>query len=262
MNAGRAVWTAIAATLLIAAPVSAQNPFSGNAAAVEEGHQLYNESCTACHGYDGEAGDRAPALSAKRRYTRNTPRELFDAIRSGIPGTAMPPSSLSETDAWKVAAYIQSLRATAIDTPVKGDIARGEQIFWAKGECGNCHMLHGKGGLLGPDLSNIASQRKLSVIRSALTTKDARPSPGYVPVKIVAKDGRTVSGVLKNEHNFSFQVLGSDNELHLFTEDEVREVVHANKSMMPGDYDRRLTPDEMQDLVAFLSRQGTRKEHK
>ena len=57
-----------------------------------------------------------------------------------------------------------------------------------------------------------------------------------------------------NEDSFSLQMLGSDSELHMFARDELRQVVHEPKSLMPTDYDKRLTPEEFQDLLAFLSR--------
>src|SRR5262249_45195305 len=84
--------------LLVAARIFAQsnppgagaaNPFAGDEQAIAEGHVIYNRSCTMCHGHDGAAGDRAPALAATRRYMRNSDRELFDAVRNGIPGTQM-----------------------------------------------------------------------------------------------------------------------------------------------------------------------------
>jgi len=59
-----------------------------------------------------------------------------------------------------------------------------------------------------------------------------------------------------NEDSFSLQMLGSDNELHMFARDELRQVVYEPKSLMPTDYDKRLTPEEFQDLLAFLSRLG------
>ncbi len=251
-------------------PAGPPNPFSGNPQAVAEGEEIYNRTCTACHGKDGTAGERAPALGAPaRRYLRRTDAEIFDAIEKGIPGTAMPPTGLSETDAWKVAAYIHGLRGTAIDTPVKGDVAHGEQIFWGKGNCGNCHMLRGKGGLMGPDLSNIAGLRKVNSIVDALTkaqhkvptdggTHDAalQPLSTYQPVRITTRDGKIITGVLRNEDSFSLQVLGSDNELHLFERADLQQVYYVPKSIMPTDYDKRLTPAEFQDLLAFLSRQA------
>ena len=270
---------AAAAVLILAgAPVYGQrgganagpaNPFAGNEQAVAEGRDIYNRVCTACHGAEGAAGDRAPALAAPgRRYLRQSDRELFDAVQKGIPGSTMPPMGLSETDAWKVVAFVRGLRGTAIDAPVKGDVRRGEQIFWGKGECGSCHMARGKGGLIGPDLSNIAGQRKLVSIRDALTKAEHRvigdggrientlyPLASYKTVRVVTSDGKTLKGVIKNEDSFSLQVMGTDNALHLFSRAELREVIEE-PSLMPTDYDKRLTPDEFQDLLAFLTRLG------
>jgi len=113
-------------------------------------------------------------------------------------------------------------------------------------------------GLMGPGLSHVASQRKLSAIREALTKTKPMPSPGYQRVRIVTGAGETISGILKNEHNFSLQVLGSDNTLHVFVRDELREVIYEPDHLMPGDFDQRLTPSEFEDLLAFLSRLGSR----
>jgi cytochrome c oxidase cbb3-type subunit 3 len=246
------------------------NPFAGNSQAVTEGEEIYNRACTACHGKSGAAGDRGPALGAPaRRYARRTDPEIFDAIIKGIPGTQMPPTGLNETDAWKVAAYIRGLRGTAIDTPAKGDVAHGEQIFWGKGQCGGCHMVRGKGGLAGPDLSNLAAVRKMSSIVDALTRAKHRvatdggthdsallPLATYQPVRITTADGKVINGVLKNEDSFSLQVLGSDDNLYLFHRDKLKDVFYVPNSLMPSDWDKRLTPVEFQDMMAFLTRQA------
>lgn len=246
------------------------NPFANNPQAIAEGHEIYNDTCTACHGKDGAAGDRAMALGAPaRRYARRTDPEIFDAITKGIPGTMMPANRLSETDAWKVTAYIHGLRGTAIDTPAKGDVAHGEEVFWNKGQCGGCHMIRGKGGLSGPDLSNIAAVRKLTSIVEALTKAQHRvatdggshatallPLATYQPVRITTRDGKVINGILRNEDSFTLQVFGSDNQLHLFDRDKLKEVYYIPKSQMPTDYDKRLTPTEFQDVLAFLSRQA------
>jgi cytochrome c oxidase cbb3-type subunit 3 len=248
---------------------AAGNPFARNPQAVVEGQEIYNRSCTACHGKDGSAGDRALALGAPaRRYARRTDADIHDAIMKGIPGSQMPPSGLNDTDAWKVTSYIRGLRGTASDAPAAGDVAHGEQIFLGKGQCSNCHMIKGKGGLSGPDLSNIAGTRKIASIVAALTkvqhkiatdggTHDAEllPLATYQPVRITTADGKTITGVLKNEDSFSLQVLSSDNALHLLDRAGLKEVFYIPKSIMPTDFDKQLTPAEFQDLMAFLTRQ-------
>src|SRR5207253_8466694 len=159
---------------------AAPNPAIGNDQAIQEGEQIYNQTCTACHGKDGSAGEMAPAVAApSRRYNRVTDDQVFDAVKSGIPQTQMPPfgGKFSDDQIWKIVAYIHGLRGTAIDAPTQGNAANGEQIFWNKGQCGTCHMINAKGNLLGPDLSNLAGMRKTQSIVNALT-KEMHRIPG------------------------------------------------------------------------------------
>ena len=251
------VWAAGA--LLAALPATAQvtNPLAGNEQAVTEGRELYNRTCTVCHGMNGTAGDRAPALGAGRSYNIRTDEGIFNAIRDGIPGSAMPKSGLETNDIWKVVAYIRSLRATAADAFVPGDAAAGERIFWEKGRCGNCHMIRGRGGISGPDLTNIGGERTLTVIRDALTKPKQEIPRGYRPVEVTTTDGRKFTGIAKNDNNFSLQLLDSNDRLQLFTSDELANVTYKTASLMPTNYGKVLAPAEFQNLLAFLSRQMT-----
>lgn len=231
-----------------------QNPLGSDAAVVESGRTAYDQNCTSCHGLNGSAGDRAPALAAERSYIRTSDPELFDAIKNGITGTEMPSMGLSDDDSWRVVAYLRSLRASAADFPSDGDVARGEQIYLGKAECDNCHMIDAHGGLLGPDLTNLGAELTTQRITEALT--DARPyaPDGYVPVTVRTTDRKTIRGVLKNENNFSFQILGADDRLHMLMADEIESMDRSAASLMPADYDQLLSADEMRDLLAYLTR--------
>lgn len=237
----------------------AENPLGSDAEVIAEGHALFNKLCTVCHGVDGAPGDRGPAMAAQRRYLRQTDTELFQAIQEGIPDSEMPPMGLPEDDAWRIVAWIRSLRAKAIDVPVDGDIQQGSNIFWGKGECGRCHVIRGRGGLLGPDLTNLGAQMSLNRIQEAMTVEKPHPPLGYRPVTVTTKEGRTISGVSKNEHNFSLQMIGDDDRLYLFSSKEIDKIVYGEKSLMPTDYDRRLSESEFRDLLAFLSRLSLRR---
>ena len=270
---------AAAALFCMSLPAMAQraappvNPYHGNTQAAEQGRDIYNHVCTACHGIDGTAGEMAPALGAAGHvYARTSDTQIFEAVKNGIPDTGMRPlgARLSDDDIWKVTAYIEALRGTAIDAPLAGDVAHGNEIFWGKGQCSSCHMIDGKGGLVGPDLSDIAGIRKASSIIDALTKPEhkvfgvggsrqvvLRPLGTYQPVTVTIADGETVDGVLLNQDNFSIEIMGKDSQLHLFDRTKVK-VVIGTKSLMPTDYDKRLAPDEFKDLLAFLTHQGTK----
>jgi putative heme-binding domain-containing protein len=227
-----------------------------DAAEAALGRQIYNRSCTMCHGLDGAAGDRAPALGAQRRYLRATSDELLDAVRNGIKGTGMPASPLPAADLGKIVAYIHSLRATAVDLDVPGNPADGQRIFQTKGNCVKCHMVNGRGGILGPDLSNVGAERSLAAIRQALTVAKPTPPRGFQPVKVITVAGQTIEGIVRNQHNTSFQILGLDEKLHLLTAEQIKEITFQPKSLMPAAFDKILTPPELQNLLAYLSRQA------
>ncbi len=231
------------------------NPLGRSAEAIEGGRQLYNSSCTVCHGLDGTVGDRGPALAAARRYLRNSDDELFNAIKNGIPGTLMPPAGFPDNDIWKVVAYIRSLRATASEEVVAGNVEQGREVFENKGGCMECHMMNGRGGLLGPDLSNVGAERSLRYLRESLTTARTAITRGYQPVHLTTKSGEKIEGVVRNEDNFSLQVMDRSYRLHLLNRTEVGQIEYGKASLMPSDYGKSLNADEMQNLLAFLSRQ-------
>jgi hypothetical protein len=45
-------------------------------------------------------------------------------------------------------------------------------------------------------------------------------------------------------------------ELHLLSVADLREIVFQKDSWMPGNYAERLSEDELQNVIAFLSRQA------
>ncbi|MEZ5403047.1 MAG: carbohydrate-binding family 9-like protein [Bryobacteraceae bacterium] len=224
-------------------------------AAAAEGREIYHRSCTMCHGLNAGPGDRAPALAGQRRYLRRTEAELYDAIKNGIAGTTMPPSPLPAADVNKIVAYIRSLRAPAAGVAVAGDASKGEAVFRREG-CSGCHMINGRGGIAGPDLSNIGAERKLDDLLRALTEPRESVPREFQPVTVTMRNGAKFEGVVKNENNFSLQILGRDGKLHLLLREEAARIDYAEKTLMPTDWNKRLSKGDFDDLVAYLARRA------
>ena len=236
----------------------ATSPLGESPEVAEAGRVLYNRSCTGCHGPDGTDGDRAPGLDGNRRYFRVSAAAIFETLKAGIPGTAMPASGLADNDIWKIVTFIRATRATASDLVVPGNVQRGMEVFNGAGGCVKCHMIRGQGGVIGPDLSSIGAQRNLNALRDALTKE--RPIPnGYRPVTVTTAEGGRIAGIARNRDAFSVQVLDEQGKLHLLETSRVKEMVFADKSLMPHDYDKRLKPEQYRDLVAMLAVQARTK---
>jgi putative heme-binding domain-containing protein len=166
----------------------------------------------------------------------------------------MPNFAMADEKVVQVAAFVRSLTAPAIDTKVAGDPEQGRQLFFGSGRCSTCHMILGRGGYPGPDLSNIGAERTLPQITESLMKPSARIADGYRSVTAVLKSGRTIQGVAKNYNNYSVQILDNAGKLHLLSRDEIAKLDIVDVSMMPAVSDA----NQAMDLIAFLSRQSTR----
>jgi putative heme-binding domain-containing protein len=174
----------------------------------------------------------------------------------------MPPSTLAEPQLNQVAAFVRSLGAPAIETAVPGNPEAGRQIFFGKGGCAKCHAIGGQGGFLGPDLTDAGVNRSLNQLRESLLDPNKRIADGFETVTVTMRNGARLSGVAKNHDNYSIQLLDSAGKLHLLARSDAGKVEISDRSLMPDDYSRRLSKEETQDVLAFLSRQAARPREK
>ncbi len=259
MASSRLVSIAVAACLSLAAqqPGARENPLAGTPGAVDAGRVLFLEKCSACHGPHGEGG-RGPSLISGRETRRATDGQLFDSIKNGVRGADMPGFPLPGDELWRLVAFVRSLSAPAIETVVPGDPAAGADIYWGTGACSRCHMIRGKGGVTGPDLTNIGRMLRADQLREALLEPSARISEGFRAVEARTRRGLTIKGAAKLENNYSLRLFDAGGKLHFLQKRDLVEVRYAAKSLMPGDYAERLSEQQLRDLLAFLSRQSLR----
>lgn len=229
----------------------------GNPQAIAAGKTLYMASCVACHGPNGQGG-RGPNLRQRIAWHPLEDEALFKTIQKGVPGTDMPPANLPEERLWQMAAFVRSLTAPAIESPAAGDAAAGEALFRGKAGCSHCHRIQGVGGMLGPDLTNIAAIRPMADLRESILDPDADGFPRHKGVTVTLKSGRVVKGVARNRTNYSIQVQDAQGDLHLLRMADVKELTLSGHSPMPRDYKDKLSPEELDNLLAYLSRQSIR----
>ncbi|MEP7361821.1 MAG: c-type cytochrome [Acidobacteriota bacterium] len=240
------------------------NPAIGNPQAVAAGTKLFVGSCAGCHGPDGGGGARGPNLVRRSLWHPLSDDAIFQVIRKGVPGTDMPPTKLSDEQTWDLVAFIHALTGPASTNPVPGDPAAGKAVYWGtKAGCSNCHAISGKGGRMGPDLSNVGGSRPLAVIRESVVepAKDLYYL-GNEAATVMLKNGATLQGVAKNRSNFSLQLVDTQGILHLIQMNDVKRLTLSASTPMPTDFGTRLSRIELRDLLAYLAVQDTRAEER
>jgi len=225
------------------------------------GRKSYEARCSMCHGLDARGGEHAPGIANSRDVQQKSDKALFQIIRGGLPAAGMPSfPTLPENEIEAVVKYLRSLSGAATAENAKGDPLRGEKLFFGKAQCGDCHMLAGKGGFIGPDLSDFAVSHSVSQIRAAIVRPDEKLLPEQQVTHVETTDGLKLSGLIRNEDNFSMQLQGIDGQFHLLMKSQIAKVESTGHSLMPDDYGTRLSSAELDDLVSFIARYGRRVE--
>lgn len=249
-----ALVVALAARASLAQQAEATNPVQGNAQAIDQGLQLFRSSCASCHGLNAK-GLRGPDLTTGQWARGGSDAQLFRTIMQGIPGTDMPGAQYSDAtpdQVWAVIAYLRTLSGPASEEDKRGDAQNGEMLFWGRATCGQCHMVRGRGGRLGPDLSRIGTTRSRTALIKEIRTPSGSFTDGYWPVTVVARDGRRTRGVRKNEDPFSLQIMDTNEKILSFDQSDLREVVREPRSLMPDYGPDRLTDAELDDVIRYL----------
>ncbi|MGA2982744.1 MAG: PQQ-binding-like beta-propeller repeat protein [Terriglobia bacterium] len=231
-------------------PLFGQNPPSAPPDRAR-GQKIYAENCVGCHGVDFRGTDQGPALKGNPVMRRMSVRRLRGIISNGISGTGMPPFDLPAQDLEALTPFVRSLNSPAAESNVPGNPAAGEQIFFGKGECGSCHMASGRGQPIGPDLSNLGNDKTVDEIRLSLKDPSANITPGYELVTVKLRDRNTLRGFARSRSNFDIRVEDLQGKLHLLQEGQIASIVDETESVMPPVH---ATPEELQDLLAYLSR--------
>lgn len=239
---------AACALILFAGGLYAQHSYTP--ADVEDGGRLFRGNCVGCHGSDG---DLVPGIDLGHgKFQRAaSDDDLVKIIRTGIPGTPMPPGNYTDFQASTIVAYLRSLASTGRGSGIAGDPARGQVLFAGKGACTTCHRIGTTGSRVGPDLTDIGSLRKPGALEASILNPNAEILAQNRYYRVVTKDGDIVTGRLLNRDTFSVQLLDSKEQIRSFEISNLREHGFLDKSPMPS-YKDKLSPQEVADLVSYL----------
>jgi cytochrome c oxidase cbb3-type subunit III len=219
-------------------------------AEIDAGGRLYFANCTGCHGPEGDGVAGINFSQGKFRRAASD-EDLIRIIVRGIPGTPMAPSGIPDNQVATIVAYLRSMAASSSDS-AGGDAARGRSIVEGKGQCLTCHSIGVNGMHVGPALTEIGAQRRGAELMRSLVDPAAEVRPENRSIRIVMKDGRTLTGRFLNQDTFSIQLIDATDKLMSIDKSNVRESTVLTTTPMPSFKDK-LTAPELADVVSYLS---------
>src|ERR1700722_16692144 len=272
-------WAAILVVIIIASPganaADERNPLAGNTKAAKAGEYQFRINCALCHGLGAHGGGRGPDLTRPQKKHAHTDAEMFQVISNGIPGTAMPANGtngqgvgMTDAEIWQIITYIRSQEVKA-PSKAAGNAGHGKELFYGDANCSLCHMIEGKGGRLGPELTAVGESRTRVAIIDSVRNPSRRLAGGlteatkefpqeYETVTAVTAEGREIKGVALNEDSFSVQIMDTSEQVHLLEKDKLKSFQKSRQSVMPVYGADLLSDKDLEDILAYLSSLGAK----
>ena len=229
----------------------------GNAQSLPEGQGRaeFQRICSNCH---------SVSMATSQRMTHSEWSGVVDDMVSrGAQGT--------QDDLDKVVTYLSANfgkdkppagNAASVQSPApapeekeaplsEAEVAKARQLLKANA-CLSCHRIDDMGSYVGPYLGDIGAHRSPQQLRASLVSPDKEVLPENRSVRLVTRDGKTVTGRLLNQDGFSVQLIDSSNQLRSFQKSSLREFTIVTTNPMPS-YANKMSAQDLTDLVHYLS---------
>ncbi|WP_417381833.1 PVC-type heme-binding CxxCH protein [Gimesia sp.] len=133
---------------------------------------------------------------------------------------------------------------------LKGNAAHGKLVF--KKSCSACHRLENVGVQLGADLKAIKDRGTEAVLLNILDP-NREVKPQYVTYLLVTTQGRTITGLIKEENANSITIARADGTSDTVLRIDIDELISSRLSFMPEGLEKQINKQEMADLLAYLN---------
>ena len=229
---------------------------------------INKKSCLGCHQLNDEGGRIGPSLN--RSSFNYTPEWLYAWIsnpQNFRPGTRMPNLGLEPKEARAIASFLVSFQPEEeneeFEAPESwkqflssgGDAKRGEKIFHDPegiANCSKCHLVQGRGGTVGPDLSFAGTSRTRKFLLESILNPSAVITHGYQTVMILTKNRKLITGIKKNEDESGFDIVDKEGKNLYVSREKIKKFKVQKISTMPGNFGDLLKAKDVTDVLAYL----------
>lgn len=189
----------------------------------------------------------ASTLGKLKQTLAATNAELLRAIEQGGKlKVGRPP--VADTESW--------LRLIGTADEQRGDPVAGERIFYHAriAMCSSCHRHHGRGSIVGPDLTAVGTTGDRLRMLKAILEPSRDVDPQFHPRTLVLSSGKTFTGIMLRKGGRSGREFYRDDKgrEQSFSWSEIESRTDLTTSLMPAGLVDTMTVAELRDLLAFL----------
>ena len=128
------------------------------------------------------------------------------------------------------------------------DLEHGKAVF--SKVCGQCHILFGEGGKIGPELTG-SNRRDLNYLLENILDPSAVMAKEYQPWIVRTVDDQVITGLLKGSDANSIRLQTATDDVVVYN-DDIDQKKQSQTSMMPSDLLSPLNHAEIRALFDYL----------
>ena len=181
----------------------------------------------------------------KKAIPTYTARSLSEMLGQPFTDVYGDMNDLSSDKKQLIAEYKKLLTNEAVS---KGDIHAGKAIY--DRTCSACHVLYGKGGKIGPDLTG-SNRADLNYILLNMLDPSGDIPEAYQLVTVTKNDGQIIAGTVSDEDHQRL-ILNSVGLQNTVLKSDIKERATSPYSMMPEGLLLTLADKDVIDLVKYL----------
>ena len=195
----------------------------------------------------------ASALPPMGTRPTDADRDLAEEISLALQGTdAAIPERVSKLKPRRPATKPDWMAAVSKGRAV--DVEAGRRLFYHPNGpgCFKCHTIDGRGGKIGPDLTNVVRTLNRPQIIESILEPSREIAPQYISWTLSMRDGKVHTGMIVQENEGRLTLGTNEGKTVELKTADVEERVLQKVSVMPEKLFDRMTLQEFRDLLAFL----------